>query len=304
MLARFSDPASAEARATVQAVLREPEIADPLARGELALCLRLPSHWALCRAIDLPLAAEGNLSDVVGFELDRHTPFRAEQVYFCQRILARDPTAQRLAVEITVVPRWVIDSALRTAGELGWAPERIDVADPSPDTTHSGNLLVTTATALCRDGARATFGLAAAAAVLTLAAVAIPFVTVERRAAAMTEAVAAVEKPAQAAVALRKEIAAQWDSQDFLIGRKRQAPTVSRLLAEVTRLLRQYLPDRIPPVRLGSGIVRRRRIRIGAHRHFRTIGFLPGNHLPFSGNLGPVHGARTVQHRDRYCRGA
>lgn len=237
VLAQFADPTSAEARAAVQAVLRQPEIADLLARDELGQCLRLPSRWALCRTIDLPLAADSNLSEVVGFELDRYTPFRAEQVYFCQRVLARHPATQRLEAEVIVVPRPVIDDALRIADELGWAPERVDVADPSPDAAHSDNLLATATPAVRRDGARATFGLAATAGVLTLAAVAIPFAAAEHRAAAMTEAVAAVEKQAQAAITLQKEIAALRDGEDFLVARKHRSPGVSALLAEVTHLL-------------------------------------------------------------------
>jgi general secretion pathway protein L len=236
-LAQLADPNAPEAGAAVQAALRQPGIADQLARGELGLCLRLPARWGLCRTIDLPLAAETNLAEVIGFELDRYTPFRAEQACFCHRIIARDPAAQRLSVEITVVPKPVLDGALRMAGDLGWAPERVDVVDANQDLGHSDNLLSAVAPAARRGRTRATIGLAIIAAALTIAAVAIPFVAAERRASAMTEELAEVEKQAQTAIALQKEIAALSDGQDFLVAHKRQARTASSLLADVTRLL-------------------------------------------------------------------
>ena len=235
-LARIAEPGGAAARAAVQAVMLQPEIAGPRGRDELGLCLRLPSRYAVCRSIELPLAAADNLSEVIGFELDRYTPFRAEQVYFCHRMLGRDPAGQRLAVEITVVPRSIVDGALRTAGDLGWVPERVDVAAPSPDATASDNLLPAAPTRR-RGGARLTFGLAAAAVALTLAAAAIPFAGALRQAAAMTEELAVVEQQVRAVAGLKKEIDELRDGNDFLVSRKRRSPTVSDLLAETTRLL-------------------------------------------------------------------
>jgi general secretion pathway protein L len=237
VLAQLADPNAPEAGAAVQAALRQPGIADQLARGELGLCLRLPARWGLCRTLDLPLAAETNLAEVIGFELDRYTPFRAEQACFCHRIIARDPGAQRLSVEITVVPKPVLDGALRMADDLGWVPERVDVVDANQNLGHSDNLLSAVAPAARRGRTRATIGLAIIAAALTVAAVAIPFVAAERRASAMTEDLAEVEKQAQTAIALQKEIATLSDGQDFLVARKRQARTASSLLADVTHLL-------------------------------------------------------------------
>jgi general secretion pathway protein L len=73
----------------------------------------------LRKKIVLPLATEENLLDVVGFDMDRQTPFTADQVYFGARVLHRDTTRERLDVSVAVVPRAALEphmSQLRAAG--------------------------------------------------------------------------------------------------------------------------------------------------------------------------------------------
>jgi general secretion pathway protein L len=237
LLAQIPEPGNAESRTSLQAVLQRPEISKLIGRGEFGLCLRIPSRSALCRTIDLPLAAESNLSEVVGFELDRYTPFRADQVYYTHRLLERDAAAQRLSVEITIVPKPVVDEALAIARNLGWTPDRVDVADPSPHASHSNNLLAPTASAARRSGLRATYGLAISAAILAVAAIAIPFAAAEHEAAAMTEEVASLEKQSANAATVGKEILALRSGEDFLLNQKQRSRTMSELLAQITHLL-------------------------------------------------------------------
>ncbi|MDX1434389.1 MAG: hypothetical protein R3286_18245, partial [Gammaproteobacteria bacterium] len=42
----------------------------------------VPADRLLVKEMRLPLAAQENLTEVLGFEMPRHTPFRADQVYF------------------------------------------------------------------------------------------------------------------------------------------------------------------------------------------------------------------------------
>jgi general secretion pathway protein L len=42
----------------------------------------LPAEKVLRTTLQLPLAAEENLREVIAFEMDRHTPFIADMVYF------------------------------------------------------------------------------------------------------------------------------------------------------------------------------------------------------------------------------
>lgn len=237
VLGEIADPGGIDAAGEAQTILQRADLTRLLARNELVFCLRLAARSALCRTIELPLAAEHNLSEVVGYELDRYTPFRAEQVYFCHRVLSRDAATQRIMVEVTLVPRTTADEALTVVRGLGFAPERLDVADPASAAGHSDNLMAPTTSTGRRADKRLTYGLAAAAAVLATVAVTFPIVLAQRRAAAMTMEFDGLRKQTQAADALQKELKALRDDQKFLTERKIHSPTVSSLFLEATRLL-------------------------------------------------------------------
>lgn len=79
--------------------------------GRLPRVLLLPEDGVLRRPMRLPAAAERRLRDVVRFEIDRQTPFPAEQVCFDVRVLGRRSDGQ-LDVELVVVPGYVLEALL------------------------------------------------------------------------------------------------------------------------------------------------------------------------------------------------
>ncbi|KAB7765499.1 PilN domain-containing protein [Xanthomonas maliensis] len=111
----------------------------PLQPQELASVLptaleALPRHWllpaaqALRRPLRLPAAAAPRLQDVARFEIDRQTPFSADQVYFDARLLALREDGQ-LDAELVVVPRRVLDGPSGVPESWSGALSGIDVAD-------------------------------------------------------------------------------------------------------------------------------------------------------------------------------
>ena len=84
--------------------------------------ITVPPEKLLTKQIQLPMATEENLRQVLGFEMQRQTPFRAEQVYFNYRVAARRPDSQQLAVEISVVPRSAIEGVLGLLGDWNLVP--------------------------------------------------------------------------------------------------------------------------------------------------------------------------------------
>jgi general secretion pathway protein L len=228
----------ADPRSQLHSILRQRGVARALSRGRLGVWVRLPANQALRTTIDLPLAAEGNLREVVGFELDRHTPFRADQVYFACRILKRDVIAQRVTIELAVVTRPVIEKAIESADRLGLEPDRIDVAGDAPSAAPSEDLLAFYGGQAARAIAgKLTYGLAAAAFTLAVIALMIPLHATQKRAEALAEEVAGMKKTAEAAALLRKEIDTLREEEAFLVDRRRKVPTVSRLLFDTTRIL-------------------------------------------------------------------
>jgi general secretion pathway protein L len=89
-------PEARVAAATLEATAARTALRQMLERaGETRMRarLRLPREAALVRRVTMPAATEENLPQVVAFEMDRLTPFRAEDVYFDQRVVSRDPNS-------------------------------------------------------------------------------------------------------------------------------------------------------------------------------------------------------------------
>ena len=107
---------------------------DPLAAvltrraAELPRWLLLPAASGLRRSLLLPTAARERLREVLGFEIERQTPFAAADVYYDGRVLGVRDDGQ-LQAELVVVPRARADAALVQAGALsGWLAG-IDLAE-------------------------------------------------------------------------------------------------------------------------------------------------------------------------------
>ena len=97
------------------------------------LVLRFPADQALTRTLSLPLVAEKNLRQVAGFEMDRLTPFTADQVYYHARVLQRQPEQRRLRVELTALPRVAVDPMLLQLRQQGLLPDVLDVVGADSD---------------------------------------------------------------------------------------------------------------------------------------------------------------------------
>ncbi len=67
--------------------------------------LLLGPKQLLKKRLDLPLAAQENLAQVIGYEFDRYTPFSAEQCYFATQILGKNKASNRLILELIFISK-------------------------------------------------------------------------------------------------------------------------------------------------------------------------------------------------------
>ncbi len=102
-------------------VSRKPEL------QEAEIVFRLLPGQALQKVITLPGAAQENLRQVVGFEMERLTPFKADQVYYDVRLLEKMKVADQIKAELVLVPRAKLDAMLKEMVGLGLLPSRVDV---------------------------------------------------------------------------------------------------------------------------------------------------------------------------------
>jgi general secretion pathway protein L len=95
---------------------------------KIPIVLRLQTGQALAKVVTLPAAAESNMYQVVGYEMERLTPFKLDQVYYDVRLVEKLPDRNQIKVELVLVPRNNLDSVLKRMAALGLLPGRVDVA--------------------------------------------------------------------------------------------------------------------------------------------------------------------------------
>jgi general secretion pathway protein L len=200
-----------------------------------SIVLVLPDASVLRRVIDLPLSAEGELRAAISFEIDRQTPFSADQVHCRYRIRDRDRARKLLHVELAVAPRTRIETAMEAAGSFGIVPTAVriegdDFLPPFEFLPQGQGLAV-------RHWLDEPWRpiLAAAVLVLLLGSAGLAWQR-HGEAGSLAAEVAARREIGHRAQALRDEIKASETAAAFL-PEKRQAPRAIDIIDTLTRLL-------------------------------------------------------------------
>lgn len=204
---------------------------------QAVVVLRLGEDQALRRTVSLPLAAEENLRQVLGFEMDRQTPFKPDEVYFDFSVVGRDQERERLTVELTVARRAVVDAAVERARSWGLAPDVVDVAGESATLGALNLLPAERQTSAGRGRAALNLLLVGVALGLAGAAVDVAIKRQEAVVATMQQRLAAARSEAEAAQALRARLDGLIADQRFLDDRKREQVATTRLLDELTKVV-------------------------------------------------------------------
>jgi general secretion pathway protein L len=213
-------------------------------------CIR--SERTLRRTISLPAAAEDNLRQVLAFEMDRQTPFKAEQVYFDYRV-TRGAAERNLQVDLTVVPRVQLDSELAVLNACGAQIDGVDCWANGSGSARSGlNLLPAERRVKRRNlQLRLNLALGAAAIVLLVTVMNQSLANRESALAAMTKEVEKAQNDAKQVSQLRKTLEDTIASANFLGRKKHEMPLMTVLLKELTTRLpddtyleRLYVDDR------------------------------------------------------------
>lgn len=216
-------------------------IKDLLQQHELAEVNRdllLPQDVILVTQVVMPLAAEVNLRQALVYEMDKHTPFTAEQVFYNWRVLSRDREAGQLHFKLFVTPREPVDEQLKQLEKLGLAPTGIDVA--SADGPLNVNLLPEAMRFhIVNQQARTNGVLAAATVLLLIFAMAQSLWLRQHQIDEINEAIEGVRSEALAVQQIRKQIEDATEAAGFLHGRKMHNKYKSEVLAELTRVLPQ-----------------------------------------------------------------
>jgi len=195
--------------------------------------ITVPSEKLLTKQIQLPMAAEENLRQVLGFEMQRQTPFRAEHVYFNYRIAERRSDRQQLAVQISVVPRSAIEGVLSLLDDWNLVPTQ---AEGKADWDESVFAFVP-GDAVDRRSSSVHRALLVLNLVLIIAVVAIPLVQQQRYLDELHVRLDKVHAAATTASDLQQRIDQHLARARYLFEQKTGQPASVELLEELSRRL-------------------------------------------------------------------
>jgi general secretion pathway protein L len=233
VLARWSDALDPAAQ---QVALRDAlRGVDP---EDLRIALCLPAAIMLRRGLTLPLAARDSLQQIGAFEMDRQTPFRADQVRYDVRATGTPTQAGRFAAELVAVPRHVLDPQLDRLRVLGIGVDAVDMALGSD---RLGVNLLPPEQALRRRHPRQNLNLALGVACILLMVLCLAEWLHNRQVAlqAMQAQVESMRGEAQKVSALRQQLQDNAGAAGFLADRKLHTPSALNLLDDLS----QRLPD-------------------------------------------------------------
>lgn len=80
---------------------------------------------AFRRRVSLPFGTEDRLTDVLGYEMDRLTPYAQEDVYFDFRVASRDSERRVVNIDLVVALRQTVDAILERLQGLDIVPSKV-----------------------------------------------------------------------------------------------------------------------------------------------------------------------------------
>jgi len=219
--------------------LQKKQVENLLVRNDLQEAPRfllLDIESILNRELKLPLAAEPSLAQVLSFEMDRQTPFKASDVYFDWKVLERGGDSGQLRLEMYVVPRAGIDESLRALADRGVRLSGIDVVKGGR--TLGVNLLPAELRTRRRNPrTRLNLALAALSCALLAMVMAQSLYLRAHQVAKLEDAIAAVQGQAREVMRIKKQIEDTSEAAGFLARSRAAVPLAIEVLADVTRIL-------------------------------------------------------------------
>jgi len=219
--------------------LQQQRVRDLLQRHELLEVSRdllLSNDVVLHTDVVMPLATEANLREALAYEMDRHTPFRAEEVFYSWRGLKRDREAGQLHFELYVTPREAVEAQIERLKRLGLAPTGVDVA--TPDGPLGINLLPPDLRYhVVNQRSRLNWAIGAVTVFLMIFVMAQSLFLREHQLKEIGEAIDDVREEALAVQQIRKQIDDASEAAGFLQSRKNENGYKVEMLAELTRIL-------------------------------------------------------------------
>jgi len=196
----------------------------------------LGAKQVLRKEITLPAAVEQNLEQTLVYDLDRHTPFRPEQLYFDAVVVRRDAQRKLLYVDWAAALKTVVDDARRRVEDWGAVPVAIV---PGPPTARTRlNLLPNGVRPRQLQWRRwQLWAPIAAIGLFGFAAVIVPLAQKREYAIALNAIDVEARQGALAADGVRTQLEGMQADYNYILTKKYAYPNAVSVLDEVTRVL-------------------------------------------------------------------
>ena len=200
--------------------------------------MSLPPREVLRKTLVLPAAVEPNLRQTVAYDLDRHTPFKADELYFDVVVVGRMPERREIRVDLVSCRKAGVDAALRYASAWGMAVAAVVPEPPQTAAQSRLNLLPHDARSMQAVWKRWQFWLPLGlVAFVALAAIAIPLWQKRDYVIALNGLAGEARTQAAVSEALRAELETKVGEFNFALERKYAYPSAFRVVDEVSRVL-------------------------------------------------------------------
>jgi general secretion pathway protein L len=220
---------------------------EKLPRDTQQTIVLMPEGKVLTRPLALPLAAEENLREVLSFEMDQHTPFQADKVYFDFVVTGRDAERQELLVDLLYSPRSEVDTVIEAIASHDLEVDVVTSRDRDGSNLRSINLLPQEQRRSRRLNLhRLNVALAAVCAALLIVAITVPIVQKNQAIAILEEQVQLAAVEAREGNQVRRDLEKMAEASRFLFEKKRSELMAVQLVEEISTIL----PDHTWVVRL------------------------------------------------------
>ncbi len=192
----------------------------------------------LVRKVAMPAATEENMRQVLAFEMDRLTPFKADEVYFDHRVVSREEAAGQILVLLAVARRELVDDRVQRLRALGANVQGVAVRDESG----AGAALDLMPNEQRGEGETSRERIAQRtllAALVVLLCVALLFPVWQKRETfiALNPLLMKSKQEAEAADAIARTLEKQAADYNFLLARKHGNAPALAVVEEISRLL-------------------------------------------------------------------
>lgn len=204
--------------------------------------LRLSHHEVLSKTLNLPLAAQANVSQVVRYELDRYSPFQADQVYFATRIESIDTEVAQLIVQLIFMPRKLLEALYADCKMLGISLDFVE-AENFPNDLQQLHCLYNLLPPhlqpkIANTPRRIIAGLVMSLVFLIVASLTLPVWLEYQAVENLQTKIAKIDKEVKAVKTLQAEMDVMREENQVLINDKTATPNVVAILNEISVLMK------------------------------------------------------------------